>query len=94
VHLIPTCVVLEADFFTDYHAAVAHMAKTVKELDRKSIPQREIPHGPPDPDPAWRVRARGLEVERGLDRVQDALSQQNILAQEIVAANIVPVVRG
>ena len=94
VHLIPTCVVLEADFFTDYHAAVAHMAKTVKELDRKSIPQREIPHGPPDPDPAWRVRARALEVERGLDRVQDALSQQNILAQEIVAANIVPVVRG
>jgi hypothetical protein len=94
VHLIPTYVVLGADFFTDYHAAVAQMAKTVTELDRKSIPQREIPHGPPDPDPAWRVRGRGLEVERGLDRVQDALSQQNILAQEIVAANIVPVVRG
>lgn len=94
VHLVPTYVVLGADFFADYHAAFEQLLKSVKELDRKSIPQREIPHGPPDPDPAWQVRARAIEVERGLDRVQDALSQQNILAQEIVAAHIVPVVRG
>jgi hypothetical protein len=94
VHLVPTYVVLGADYFADYYAAVVQMAKTVKELDRKSIPQREIPHGPPNPDPAWQVRARAIEVERGLDRVQDSLSQRNILAQEIVAANIVPVVRG
>ncbi|MBB3224977.1 hypothetical protein [Pseudoduganella umbonata] len=94
VHLVPTYVVLGADFFADYRAAVAQMAKTVKELDRKSIPQREIPTGPPDPDPAWQVRARAIEVERGLDRVQDSLAQQNILAHEIVAANIVPVEMG
>jgi hypothetical protein len=94
VHLIPTYVVLGANFFADYHAAVAQMAKTVKELDRKSIPQREIRHGPPDPDPAWRVRARAIEVERGLDRVQDAIAQRNALAQDIVGANIVPVMRG
>jgi hypothetical protein len=94
VHLVPTYVVLGADFFADYYAAVAQMAKTVKEIDRKAIPQREVPHGPPDPDPAWQMRARAIEVERGLDRVQDVLAQRNDLALEIVAANIVPVLRG
>jgi hypothetical protein len=94
VHLIPTYVVLGADFFADYYAAVARMAKAVKELDRKAIPQLEVPHGPPDPDPAWKMRARAIEIERGLDRVEDAIAQRNALALDIVAANVVPVARG
>ncbi|MFN7943034.1 MAG: hypothetical protein U0X73_15695 [Thermoanaerobaculia bacterium] len=94
VHLIPTYVVLGSDFFADYHAAVVRMAKAVKALDRKAIPQLDVPHGPPDPDPAWQVRARAIEIERGLDRVQDAIAQRNTLALEIVAANVVPVARG
>jgi hypothetical protein len=93
LHLIPTYVVLGKDFFDDYYAAVAQMAKTAKELDRKRIPQREVPHGPPDPDPAWQVQARAIEVQRGLDRVQDAIAQQNAAALEIVAANLVPIAR-
>jgi hypothetical protein len=93
LHLVPTYVVLGADYFADYHAAVAQMAKSVKEMDRNAIPQREAPRAPPDPDPAWRVRARHIEVERGLDRVQDAIAQQDPLALGILAANLVPVVR-
>ena len=96
VHLVPTYVVLGSDYFSDYHASIAHLTKTARELDRKRIPQRQIPHGPPDPDPdpAWRVRARAIEAERGLDRVQDAIAQRNIQALEIVTANIVPVRQG
>ncbi len=94
VHLVPTYVVLGADYFADYHAAEAQAKKTVDEINRKRIPQREVPHGPPDPDPAWQVRARAIEVERALDRVQDVIAQRDAVGLQIVAANVVPVVSG
>jgi hypothetical protein len=93
VHLIPKYVVLNPEFFADHHAAVAHLAKTVKEIDRKVIPQHEIVPGPPDPDPAWKVKARALQIERGLDRVQDVITQRNAQGLEIIASNIVPALR-
>lgn len=91
VHLVPTYVVLGADFFADYHAAEKAVEDMIKGVDERFLEQ-QLQVGPPDPDPKWRIRSRVEHIERRVGYVHALIDTGEANVIEHIASYLAPVV--
>ncbi|MEP7216009.1 MAG: hypothetical protein ABI782_07120 [Anaerolineaceae bacterium] len=61
VHLVPSFLVMEPEFFAAYWGTVEFLAKTTKHLNDRFKRQERMQQRP-NPDPAWAVRRRVLDT--------------------------------
>lgn len=94
VHIVPSFLVMEPDYFSAYWDAVEFMAKTIKGIDDRFGLQDLIPGLPrPDPDPAWAVRRQVLETVALVDAIDAIRINKPEAVAEVIQQFRPPAVR-
>lgn len=92
LHLVPTYTILGAEYFAALRDAQARMAGTIRGLHDK-LATEFLPVGPPDPDPAWRVRWRMGSIEQQLDALGRLQAGNGEVLAEVLGDHLAPIVR-
>ncbi|HBD4641917.1 TPA: hypothetical protein KJV97_004425, partial [Shigella flexneri] len=92
VHVVPSYLLVDSDFFVDRREAVQRMTKVIKGINEKySVDDTSI--GPPSPDPIWAARRPEREILYAQAVIEKALTEKPELTRAEIDLHKVPIIR-